>query len=544
MSNSASPLKQLLYSTASYDPFSYSVRSNAPNFSRNRVRVQSTTSPAFGNEITFPIPRYGIWSSATLAFTLTVHENTSKVTEIQRMSNWLGCFLADKITLASHNKIIQKIYSQDLLHEYTYGIDSNRRRLNGMMAGEEADHMLLSGNRGGTDTVRSGTQRRSREVTVLVPIPITFMDSTGSYLDTSFVESLNISCQLSGEGDLMNTGVNKAQSPAFTYKKVELLVEFLAVPDAIRKQVQASQYSLEKPLTILSSNYFQEASKEMAVAKLTGRIAPYLAEYFVDKLYVKITPNVTVGLPATVVLVSNIDAAGVEVALMTAGQTFEVDLKCNGLVTQTYWRIVDCSDTDPLLTSPAGKWNKGKCLPPVYTDYNSQYSGGVPGVEDDGVDVTPEAEGAAVDPETSYMQRTYPGWSNYTIEASGTTVCEVKSTELLLGWGGANGRALSGMHNNSGSNATHVIGDQEAYLGSTDGWVTQCWGMQARPEGGAYDSGSMSFRELVAPKLIVTMPPYADDGRDHKFRLEVHHKTLCLNSISSSDGRITQSVSI
>ena len=69
---------------------------------------------------------------------------------------------------------------------------------------------------------------------------------------------------------------------------------------------------------------------------------------------------------------------------MTAEQTFEVELKCNGLVTQTYWRIVDCSTTDADLTSPAGKWNKGKCLPPVYTDYNSQYSGGFAGVEDDG----------------------------------------------------------------------------------------------------------------------------------------------------------------
>ena len=538
MSNSASPLKQLLYSTASYDPFSYSVRSNAPNFARNRVRVQSTTTPAFGNEITFPIPRYGIWSSATLAFTLTVHENTSKVTEIQRMSNWLGCFLSDKITLASHNKIIQKIYSQDLLHEYTYGIDSNRRRLNGLLAGEEPDFMLLSGNRHATaDTVVLDPNRRTREVTVLVPIPITFMDSTGSYLDTSFVESLNISCQLAGEGDLINTGVNKAQAPAFEYKKVELLVEFLAVPDAIRKQVQASQYSLEKPLTILSSNYFQEASKEMAVAKLT-REAPYETEYFVDTIYLK--DDGTLAL-------SNLPAAtggSTAKSLQTVGQTFEVDLKCNGLVTQTYWRIVDCSDTDPTLKSPSGKWNKGKCLPPVYTDYNSQYSGGVSGVEEDGVEVTPTPGGTTVAAATSYMQRTYPGWSSYSIEASGTTVCEVKSTELLLGWGGANGRALSGMHNNSGSNATHVIGDQEAYLGSTDGWVTQCWGMQARPEGGAYDSGSMSFRELVAPKLIVTMPPYADDGRDHRYRLEVHHKTLCLNSISSSDGRITQSVSI
>ena len=112
MSNSASPLKQLLYSTASYDPFSYSVRSNAPNFARNRVRVQPTTTPDFDQEITFPIPRYGIWSSATLAYTLTVHENTSKAAEIQRMSNWLGCFLADKITLASHNKIIQKRHYQ------------------------------------------------------------------------------------------------------------------------------------------------------------------------------------------------------------------------------------------------------------------------------------------------------------------------------------------------------------------------------------------------------------------------------------------------
>ena len=66
---------------------------------------------------------------------------------------------------------------------------------------------------------------------------------------------------------------------------------------------------------------------------------------------------------------------------------------------------------------------------------------------------------------------------------------------------------------------------------------------------GNYDSGSQSLKELVNPTLTVTAAPYRLATPATKtFEVQVFHKVLVtvltLNSISSSDGRISQSISI
>jgi len=50
----------------------------------------------------------------------------------------------------------------------------------------------------------------------------------------------------------------------------------------------------------------------------------------------------------------------------------------------------------------------------------------------------------------------------------------------------------------------------------------------------------------VAPALVVTMPAHKNKTQRTgvAYRLEVFHKVLVLNSISSSDGRVSQSISI
>ena len=69
--------------------------------------------------------------------------------------------------------------------------------------------------------------------------------------------------------------------------------------------------------------------------------------------------------------------------------------------------------------------------------------------------------------------------------------------------------------------------------------------MDARSSGGNYDSGSQSLKELVNPTLTVTVAPYKLATAAIKtFEVQVFHKVLTLNSISSSDGRISQSISI
>ena len=77
----------------------------------------------------------------------------------------------------------------------------------------------------------------------------------------------------------------------------------------------------------------------------------------------------------------------------------------------------------------------------------------------------------------------------------------------------------------------------------TDGFNVITWGLDSRAT--SYDSGSCSFKECVAPTLTVSMAAHKTAARAGvKYRLEVFHKVLVLNSISSSDGRVSQSISI
>jgi hypothetical protein len=90
-----------------------------------------------------------------------------------------------------------------------------------------------------------------------------------------------------------------------------------------------------------------------------------------------------------------------------------------------------------------------------------------------------------------------------------------------------------------------VVSESEQYLGSTDGFQTASWAADAKKAGGAYDSGSMSYRMLVHPQLTVKLGEFTADGNDDRtFELQCMHRCLNLTSVSSSDGRITQSVSI
>ena len=188
LSNSASPLKSLLHSTSSYQPYTYSVRSNAPNSTQTRVKVSSSIpvngTSAFGQTVSFTVPRYGLWQSATMKIKIKVHRSAVS----QRFSNWLSCFLASAYTLSSHNKLICQLDSENILHEATYGVSANERKSNGLILMEEANWALYKG--------ASHSTTEARIVTCLVPLPFTFMQNTGSYLDTSFCEQLTVGMKL------------------------------------------------------------------------------------------------------------------------------------------------------------------------------------------------------------------------------------------------------------------------------------------------------------------------------------------------------------
>jgi hypothetical protein len=114
---------------------------------------------------------------------------------------------------------------------------------------------------------------------------------------------------------------------------------------------------------------------------------------------------------------------------------------------------------------------------------------------------------------------------------------DIKVEDTLLGFGGGMSRGLS---STSSANA----GRYNTESSKTDGFNVITWGLDSRAT--SYDSGSCSFKECVAPALVVTMPTHTNklERTNVAYRLEVFHKVLVLNSISSSDGRVSQSISI
>ena len=486
LSNSASPLKSLLHSTSSYQPYTYSVRSNAPNSTQTRVKVSSSIqvngTSAFGQTVSFTVPRYGLWQSATMKIKIKVHR--SKVS--QRFSNWLSCFLASAYTLSSHNKLICQLDSENILHEATYGVSANERKSNGLILMEEANWALYKGN--------STSTTETRTVTCLVPLPFTFMQNTGSYLDTSFCEQLTVGMKLcSAASDLMQGSTTG--EPGWEFESAQLICDFVALEDKERRAVQAANYSMTKPLTLLTTSYFREASKTFVIPK---------------------------------------NNAG--------SQIVSLDIRCNALTECTYWRIIETTDE----TADHQLYNKGRALPPAWVDYSSTQQN-VPLDGQDAIGPSGDALGdkTGTAAPAADVEHEYYGWESYQIHASGVTICDVEKDEILLGWGGRGSRAISAMTNNSASSALAVVSESEQYLGSTDGFQTASWASDAKKSGAAYDSGSMSYRMLVNPQLTVKMGATAKTvGHERTFSLQCYHRCLNLTSVASSDGRISQSVSI
>ena len=127
----------------------------------------------------------------------------------------------------------------------------------------------LRGNWGSHDT----TSADYRDVKVLVPLPFWQFQNSNSYPDFSFLEPLTISCKLAAsKNELMQAASSTTLAgtiddtyQGWEYKKVECVFEFLAMSDTVKKQITDSNYSLSKPLTMLSTDTFVENRAKLTI---------------------------------------------------------------------------------------------------------------------------------------------------------------------------------------------------------------------------------------------------------------------------------------
>lgn len=462
LSNEASALKSLLSSTSEWSPFTYSIKSNCPNISRSRITVAGSTAAALApnRAEAFAIPRYGLLAGAVARIKIKSFAQTA--ISAANWSNWLGIALLKSATLSTHNRVIQTIPSSALLFEHTYARSANERHTDGYLAGENA----------GYDASLKGTTATNfKELTFYVKLPLTFCGSTSSYVDTSFLESLTINLQLA---DAASSVYLNGATTDWAYSGVDMLFDFISMPDGARKALQTENYSLDRPLSMLGWNYYAEQKQTVSIqhsATTTGDL--------------------------------------VDVS---------VDLRCNGVCTHTFWRIrqTTTKDTNGNVTADDKSHNSGTSIgAPVYT-YDETGTGAV--------------------------QSCSAGWERVQLTASGAVLIDNNVSETLLGYGGDMGRSI-GAASTSASTAS-----AGSYSTDTDGFNVICHGLDARSVEKNYDGGSMSFKELVAPTLTVSIRPVNLTNnailKTVSYELEVLHRVLVLNSVSSSDGRVTQSISV
>ena len=439
LSNAASPLKSLLTATNVWSPFEYSVKSSAPNLSRSRVEVRGSATSNLDKNRTevFRVPRFGLWSGLTVKIGINTKCIANGATTTKAFTNWLGLFLMKNVVLSTHNKVICSIPAEALLFESTYARDANTRHTLGYLSGENASDALYNVGHGKT------AANLSKLTYFHIPIPFSCFESTSCYWDTSFVESLQISIQLAEKTSAVMS--NSELNTDWTYDSIDCHFDFLAVDDATRKSIQTSNYNIDRGiLTMLASNYFQEQSYTTAAVTQTAGLA-----------------------------VGALDLT--------------VQIRCNGLCSHTFWRIVDVS-TDSV-------YNKGSSLGESVVSYS----------DTDG----------SVDSSTA-------GWSRAVLSASGTTLVDIKVEDTLIGFGGGMSRGLS-------STSSSAAGRYNTESSKTDGFNVITWGLDSRAT--SYDSGSCSFKECVAPALVVTMPAHTNKSvrTGVAYRLEVFHKVLVLN---------------
>ena len=259
LANEASPLISLLTQGGNtYQPLEYSTRSSVGNHIRQRVTVlgkpASELSP--GSVQAYQIPRYGCLTDITFRLRFS---NSPKATA-QDFSSWFPLAMIKSVTLSTHNKKIASIPFCAALFNHTYSCTEVERKRNSYAAGENAGTVLKHTVTGTASTADSSKKHGE----FFYRVPLSFFDSLASSLDTSFIESLTCNVELISSMSAITSG-----APDVKLENLDMMCTFIQIPDKDRRALQQAQYPPDRSLSILSHDYYEEASVKMDVVGTT-----------------------------------------------------------------------------------------------------------------------------------------------------------------------------------------------------------------------------------------------------------------------------------
>ena len=243
LSNAESPLYSVLTQTSARDPWTYSVRSNVPSFSKSVVDV-NVSNPDFGKNHTIELPRYGLLSQAVLRAKITL-KGDSNGSNKPAVIKQLMAHLIKRCDLQTHNKVIEStyaLYHQAFHNELPYG-----QRESEKLAGLEVFPESTTWTTGATET---------NTATGYLRLPLSFMYRSENFLDLRFLEQLSINIEtdkLANVTDYMDT------TGGCKIDEMFLSCQYISPEEDTYREYQNRNFTLEKNLTMLFTNRYQES---------------------------------------------------------------------------------------------------------------------------------------------------------------------------------------------------------------------------------------------------------------------------------------------
>jgi hypothetical protein len=202
-----SPLARNLQHIASdITTFTYHVEQNAPPLSLHKTLVNPQSSrTGFDNTYNFRIPQYGQLAKMTLKLTYKIKPyQRTHVTPVLPLYHMI-----DRIDLMSHNNVIETHFGDTIMikHAYYSSAETAATKIMGQLnVPVECDSYvdiaeLFKSTKDGKpfnpfDESQWNSDENCRYVTLFCEVPLSFTDNPAMYLDTRFVEFLDVQVKL------------------------------------------------------------------------------------------------------------------------------------------------------------------------------------------------------------------------------------------------------------------------------------------------------------------------------------------------------------
>lgn len=222
-----SPLAQVVLSDSNMSPFVYSVYSSLPPCSRQKVELAGTNM-GFSKSTSFAVPRYGILCGCVLKVVMTGSGMNPGLN--------LGNCLVKSAVLSSHSREIIRL---ETLGNLVNILDKPQPTQDALMS--------IASNYEASSTYS--------DITCFVPLNFSVFNNMSSFIDTSFVEQLEVNVTLNASADVFEATTSITLDTASS----AMIFYYLNMSESDTRALQNANYSVDRPLSVLTKSYYKES---------------------------------------------------------------------------------------------------------------------------------------------------------------------------------------------------------------------------------------------------------------------------------------------